>query len=81
MSSDDPEWMLPMDRRILELMERSKTVRPSGLWLTPKTIAVNLDATGDYCNRRLREMEGHGYVDNSDGYYRITNKGSEFIRR
>lgn len=72
--------MKPVDNRILELLERTKPAKLGGLWLKGATIAENLDLSGNYVNRRLRQLEREGYVESgSKGYYRITERGAEYI--
>lgn len=80
---DLPDWMMPVDDRILELLERTRAAKVGGLWVKGATVAVNLDLSANYVNKRLRKLEKEGYVERRDrpkGYYRITEKGSEFVR-
>lgn len=77
---DDPDWMRPMDRRILELMAESRRVKMAGLWLRPVGVAKNLDATRQYVSARLSELVKHEFVEQSeDGFYRITDKGYYYV--
>lgn len=83
MPKDSPDWIMPVDSRILELMERTRQAKLGGVWFKSATVAVNLDLSKDYVNKRMRELKERGYVEMREypqGYYRITEKGSEFIR-
>lgn len=80
MPVDWPEWMKPMDVRILEVLERTKSAKIGGLWLKGATIAKNLNASSDYVGNRLRQLQTEDYVEADGGYYRITEKGSLFVR-
>lgn len=83
MVRDTPEFMKPVDRRILELLEQTKSAKVGGLWMKGATIATNLNNSTDYINRRLRELKENDYVETRErpkGYYRITKKGSSFVR-
>lgn len=78
--NEEPEWMMPMDRRILELMAQTAAVKPGGLAWKPGHIAKNLNASRDYINHRIRDLHDHGYVKSEDGYYRITEQGITFAK-
>ena len=70
-----------MDRRILELLERTTRAKAGGLWLKPTALAYNLGATRQYVNERLIKLTEEGYVDRTgDGFYRISDKGIKFVR-
>lgn len=71
--------MTPMDERILELLERSRSVKSGGLWFQTKGIAINLNANMKYVSARLQELAQHGYVDREDNMYRISEKGIDYI--
>lgn len=80
---DAPEWMKPVDTRILELLEQTKSAKLDGLWMKGATIAVNLEVSKNYVNKRLRKLAQEGYVEKLDhqrGYYRISDTGTEFVR-
>lgn len=80
---DWPDWMKPVDSRILELMERTRQAKLGGVWFKSATIAVNLEMSNDYVNKRMKELNEHDFVEQRDypqGYYRITEEGTEFIR-
>lgn len=76
-----PEWMKPMDRRILELLAGTREAKLQGMWIKPSGVARNIGATRSYVNGRLIELTDRGYVEKSeDKYYRITDKGVHFIK-
>lgn len=69
-----------MDRRILDLLEKTTRVKVDGLWLTPKSIALAIDANNKYVNTRLGELLDRGYVEKGNGSYRITQRGLNHIQ-
>lgn len=79
---DDPvavrnrrEWMTPMDDRILEFFHSTELV------LTPAIIAYNLDHSRGEVNRRLSELERHGFLQRPErGKYRLTELGSQYLQ-
>lgn len=74
--------MKPVDRRILEMLERTKPAKLGGMWLKSATLAENLDHNNDYINQRVRQLLEEGYVESgTKGYYRISDRGSEFINQ
>lgn len=75
-----PEWMVQMDERILDLMSKTRRAKVDGLWLTPKSLALALPAERSYVNKRLKELAEHGYVDDINGLYRITELGHQYIQ-
>lgn len=79
---DRPEWMTNMDERILGVLDRSRRVKVDGMWLTPKSIALALEANPDYVGRRLQSLLDNGYVENQDTstLYRITDRGLNHIQ-
>lgn len=73
---DDPEWMKPMDRRILEFLAETKRVKMAGLWFKPVGLARNIDATRQYVSARLQVLVDEGLIEqDEEGFYRITDKG------
>lgn len=79
--SSDPDWMKPIDERILEFLAQTERVKVGGLWFKPAGIARNVGHDRDYVNRRLRVLLERELVEqSSDGYYRITTDGTEFVR-
>lgn len=79
--SDRPEWMTPMDERILELMAKTRRVKVDGLWLPPKSIMLALPADRSYVTTRLKELERMGFVkSDGDGWYLITEAGYQYIQ-
>lgn len=76
----EPDWMKPVDSRILEMLEQTKAAQYGGLWLTGRVIAGNLDMSGNYMNKRLRQLVEEGYVEHrKGGFYRIDDKGTRFV--
>lgn len=68
------EWMVPMDDRILELLEETEIV------LTPALIAYNSDYSREAVNRRLLALRERGFVERLEhGKYRITSKGRRYL--
>lgn len=71
---DRREWMTPMDDRILELFHSSDLV------LTPAIIAYNLEYSRGEVNRRLSELESHGFLERVErGKYRLTDLGVQYL--
>jgi biotin operon repressor len=69
------EWMTPMDDRVLELFHTSDLV------LTPAIIAYNIDYSRGEVNRRLAELETHGFVEKVErGKYRLTEQGEQYLQ-
>lgn len=72
--------MKPIDKQILDMLERTKPAQLGGMWIKGATIARNIDKNSDYINSRLRRLNEEGYVETDDrGYYRITSRGSQYI--
>lgn len=68
------EWMLPIDDDILDLFHSKELI------LTPAIIAYNIDYSRGEVNRRLGELEDHGFVTKVErGKYRITELGRQYI--
>lgn len=68
-------------REILDLLERSKRLKPGGLWLNPAAVARNLGRSNNYINTEMRELYQDGLVESDgNGYYRIAADGSDLIR-
>lgn len=68
------EWMTPMDDQILELFHSSELI------LTPAIIAYNIDYSRGEVNRRLVELEGHGFVEKVErGKYRLTEQSEQYL--
>jgi len=68
------DWMVPMDDRILELFHGGDLV------LTPALIAHNIGHSREAVNRRLSELEAHGFVDRVErGKYRISPLGERYL--
>jgi DNA-binding transcriptional ArsR family regulator len=68
------DWMTPMDDRIIELFHSSDLV------LTPGIIAYNIDYSRGEVNRRLSELEDHGFVEKLErGKYRLTDRGERYL--
>lgn len=75
------EWMRPTDREILEVLERSRQLKVGGLWMNPATVARNINRTRGHVNARLRELQDHGLAESDgDGYYRITDEGTDVLK-
>ena len=69
-----PEWMVPMDDKILELFHTTDLV------LTPSIIAYNTGYSREEVNRRLGELTGRGFLDRVErGKYRITDFGRQYL--
>lgn len=68
------DWMLPIDDSILGLFQSTDLV------LTPSIIAYNIEYSRDEVNRRLVELEQHGFVTKAErGKYRITALGRQYL--
>jgi DNA-binding IclR family transcriptional regulator len=64
-----------MDDRVLELFHTSDLV------LTPAIIAYNIDYSRGEVNRRLAELETHGFVEKVErGKYRLTEQGEQYLQ-
>lgn len=69
------EWMRPVDERILELFHSSDLV------LTPSIIAYNIEYSSKEVNRRLSELEDHGFVERVErGKYQMTDIGELYLQ-
>lgn len=67
-------WMTPMDDDILEIF------RTTDLVLTPAIIAYNTGYSREEVNRRLSELDDHGFVERVErGKYRITDVGAAYL--
>ncbi|WP_225335319.1 winged-helix domain-containing protein [Halomicrobium urmianum] len=67
-------WMTPMDDDVLRLFHSKDLV------LTPAIIAYNIDYSREEVNRRLAELEDHGFVERVErGKYRITDLGTQYV--
>ena len=69
-------WMSVWDDRILELLEDSETG-----CLPPVRIHANefIQVSKPQVVRRLQRMEDFGLVDGENGYYKITERGKEYL--
>jgi len=68
------EWMTPMDDQILKLFQSSDLV------LSPAIIAYNIGFSRGEVNRRLTELQGHGFVEKVErGKYRLSTQGQQYI--
>lgn len=68
------EWMTRADDYILEFFEES------GIVATPHVVSANIDYSRQYVNRRIRELTGHGLLENTGGgLYRITDHGRDYL--
>lgn len=71
---DTPEWMTPLDDRILELFHSADLV------LSPSIIAYNLDYSREQVNRRLGNLHDNGFVERIErGKYRLTTQGEQYL--
>lgn len=78
---DRPDWMTQMDERILDILAKTRRVKVDGLWLTPKSLALALPAERSYVNKRLKELARQDFIETDDqGFYRITDKGANYIQ-
>ncbi|AEH36193.1 hypothetical protein [Halopiger xanaduensis] len=69
------EWMTPMDDEILAAFH------DTGLALTPSVVAFNTGFSRKEVNRRLIELEAHGFVDKVErGKYRLARRGERYLR-
>ncbi|GAB3667014.1 ArsR family transcriptional regulator [Halopiger thermotolerans] len=69
------EWMTPMDDEILAAFQGT------GLTLTPSVVAFNTGFSRKEVNRRLIELEAHGFVEKEErGKYRLTRRGERYLR-
>lgn len=67
-------WMTQGDDRILE------TLADSNLILSPAVIAINVDYTRNYVNKRIAILRDNGLVERvEDGYYQITDNGRQYL--
>lgn len=68
-------WMRPVDDWILECLESS------GLVLSPRVIAHNIDYGRSYVGRRLQTLEANELVERVDtGFYRISDLGQKYLQ-
>lgn len=66
--------MTQADDRILETLE------DSGLRLSPRILAANIDYSRHYIARRLAKLEEEGLVTKIDeGLYEITDQGRDYL--
>lgn len=66
--------MTQADDRILE------TLQDSGLRLSPRILAANIDYSRHYIARRLAKLEeGELVIKIDEGLYEITDKGVEYL--
>lgn len=80
MSGHD-ETISGVRREILDILERSKRLKPGGLWLNPAAVARNLGRSNNYINTQMRELYQDDLLESDgDGYYRIAPDGSDRIR-
>lgn len=72
-------WMSRVDSYILEFMNECDN---GNALLSPKVISHNINYTGNYVNKRLREeLVPRGLViDEGNGLYRLTDKGKMAAR-
>lgn len=67
------EWMNQTDDRILELLNES------GLDLSASVLAHNLDYSRSWISRRISKLEDANLVMSEGTYYRITDKGRDYL--
>ena len=69
------EWMTPMDDEILAVFHGTELV------LTPSVVAFNAGYSRKEVNRRLIELEEHGFVEKVErGKYRLARRGERYLR-
>lgn len=70
-----PDWMLPIDEQILHLFHSTELV------FSPSIIAYNIEYSRSEVNRRLIELESHGFIAKVDrGKYCIDNRGEQHLQ-
>lgn len=74
-----PEWMTPVDRDVLELLENRGNRE---LVLNPRLIAENTDWKRATVREHVRTLYEQGfleYYDESGSIYRLSEKGRNFL--
>lgn len=74
-----PEWMTPVDRDILELLENRGNRE---LVLNPRLIAENTDWKRATVREHVRTLYEQGfleYYDESGSIYQLSEKGRDFL--
>ncbi len=74
------DWMTPVDRDILELLQNEGNHE---LVLTPRLIAENTDWERDTVRSHVLTLAEHGlieYHDESAGIYRLSERGRAYLR-
>ena len=74
-----PEWMTPVDRDILELLENQGNRE---LVLTPRLIAENTDWKRATVREHVRTLHKRGfleYYDESGSIYQLSTEGRTFL--
>ena len=62
------------DDRILETLAESELI------LSPAVIAINIEYTRNYVNKRVAVLLENGLIERvQDGYYQITEKGRKYL--
>ncbi|QSW98635.1 ArsR family transcriptional regulator [Haloterrigena alkaliphila] len=69
------EWMTPMDDEILGAFHGTDLV------LSPAVVAFNTGYSRKEVNRRLIELEAHGFLEKVErGKYRLARRGERYLR-
>jgi DNA-binding GntR family transcriptional regulator len=74
------DWMTPVDRDILELLQNEGGVRE--LVLTPRVIADNTDWSRDTVREHLMILRDEGlveYYDESGAVHQLTDEGRGYL--
>jgi len=74
------DWMTPVDRDILELLENDPGKKE--LALTPRLISENTDWGADTVREHLLELRDHGLVEYRDepaGIYQLSERGRNYL--
>lgn len=70
---DRADWMMPVDERILELLDQRGN-------LTPRYVSKTGVCSQSYASDRLSMMARYGLVDRmTHGLYRLTDDGKGFL--
>lgn len=72
------EWMVAADTVILWFLSSAGRWRIAA---TPSVVALNVGLSQSHSGRRMKLLEDGGLVELVDdrGYYRITDKGEQFV--
>lgn len=67
------EWFSPVDYEILQFYENHDILASA------KVIGANIDYSRQYVNKRLVKLSDSGILESTDGLYRLSATGKEFL--